>query len=150
MTLTPPMITVEIAPTADVPVIVDAMFLKRRSTPPLNTASSRFSATYVLTRRIPPSVSLRRPVTSALISWRLRKIGRSFLNAMDIDTAKMKSSATVASVSRAFSASSTTKAATAVTFPPINWTSPVPTRFRIPSGSVMIREIRTPLLVESK
>ena len=41
----PPTMTVEMAPTADVPVMVEAMFLKRRSTPSPNTASSRGSAT---------------------------------------------------------------------------------------------------------
>ena len=39
---------------------------------------------------------------------------------------------------------------TAVTIDPLSCTSPVPTRFRIPSASVMMREIRTPLCVESK
>ena len=38
----------------------------------------------------------------------------------------------------------------AVTSPPTSCTSPVPTRFRMPSASVMIREIRMPVLVESK
>ena len=38
----------------------------------------------------------------------------------------------------------------AVTRPPTSCTSPVPTRFRMPSASVMIREIRTPDFVESK
>ena len=38
----------------------------------------------------------------------------------------------------------------AVTSPPTSWTSPVPTRLRMPSASVMIREIRMPVLVESK
>ena len=39
---------------------------------------------------------------------------------------------------------------TAVRIEPVNWTSPVPTRFRTPSASLMMREMRTPLLVESK
>ena len=39
---------------------------------------------------------------------------------------------------------------TAVTMLPVSETSPVPTRFRMPSASVMTREIRMPLWVESK
>src|SRR5205823_5012772 len=45
-------------------------------------SSSRFSAVYDLTMRIPPSVSARRPVTSALIFPRSRNSGRSRLNAV--------------------------------------------------------------------
>jgi hypothetical protein len=41
-------------------------------------------------------------------------------------------------------------ASTAVTTPPTSWISPVPTMFRIPSASDMIREIRIPDFVESK
>ncbi len=39
---------------------------------------------------------------------------------------------------------------TAVTTLPVSWTRPVPTRFRMPSASDMMREIRTPAWVESK
>ena len=38
----------------------------------------------------------------------------------------------------------------AVTTLPVSCTRPVPTRFRMPSASVMIREISTPDCVESK
>ena len=38
----------------------------------------------------------------------------------------------------------------AVTTPPTSWTRPVPTRFRIPSASLMTRETSTPVCVESK
>ena len=40
--------------------------------------------------------------------------------------------------------------ATAETIEPASCTRPVPTRFRMPSASVMMREMRTPVLVESK
>ena len=53
-------------------------------------------------------------------------------------------------VSCQLSLKSHTSAMPAVTRPPTICTKPVPTRFRIPSASVMIREIRMPLLVESK
>ena len=38
----------------------------------------------------------------------------------------------------------------AVTKPPTSCTRPVPTRFRIPSASFMIRDTRAPVCVESK
>ncbi len=41
-------------------------------------------------------------------------------------------------------------AMTAVRIEPVSWTRPVPTRFRMPSASVMIREMSTPVFVESK
>ena len=44
----------------------------------------------------------------------------------------------------------TPSAMVAVRIEPVSCTRPVPTRFRMPSASVMIREISTPLLVESK
>jgi hypothetical protein len=43
-----------------------------------------------------------------------------------------------------------TAATTAVKKPPTRLMIPVPTRFRIPSASLMTREMRTPDLVESK
>ena len=43
-----------------------------------------------------------------------------------------------------------TKAIIAVNSPPMSSTRPVPTRFRTPSASLMIREIKTPVFVESK
>ncbi len=79
-----PTIAVVAAPTAEVPVIVERMLLKRRSTPPAKTFSSRSSAVYTFTIRTPPTVSVRRPVTSALITLRSRKIGRSRLKAKAI------------------------------------------------------------------
>ncbi len=42
------------------------------------------------------------------------------------------------------------RAITAVRIDPVNCTSPVPTRFLMPSASVMMREMRMPLFVESK
>ena len=46
--------------------------------------------------------------------------------------------------------SRTKSAIVAVSREPVSCTRPVPTRFRMPSASVMIREIRMPVLVESK
>ena len=45
MTPTPPTMSVAMAPTAEVPTMVEAMFLNSRSTPSPKTASSRSSAT---------------------------------------------------------------------------------------------------------
>ena len=56
----------------------------------------------------------------------------------------------VTSVSFQFRYSRTQSASRAVTIDPVSCTSPVPTRFRMPSASVMMREIRMPLFVESK
>ena len=53
-------------------------------------------------------------------------------------------------VSFQFSQNSTPSAIVAVTSPPTSCTSPVPTKFRTPSASVMMREMRIPVLVESK
>ena len=51
---------------------------KIRSTPFLKTATSERSALKPLITRIPPSDSVRRPVTSALTLARSRKIGRTY------------------------------------------------------------------------
>jgi hypothetical protein len=56
----------------------------------------------------------------------------------------------VTAVSRQLSQKSTPTAMAAVTNPPTSCTSPVPTRFRMPSASVMMREISAPVLVPSK
>ncbi len=52
------------APMPDTPVIDFATFRNNPCTPSVNTRSSRFSAVYVLTMRIPPIVSVSRPDTS--------------------------------------------------------------------------------------
>ena len=49
-----------------------------------------------------------------------------------------------------FSQKSTAIPIAAVTKPPTSCTRPVPTRFRMPSASDMMREMRTPVCVESK
>src|SRR5687767_12843445 len=49
-----------------------------------------------------------------------------------------------------FSQNSTPTPMSAVTSPPTSCTSPVPTRLRMPSASVITREMRTPVCVESK
>src|ERR1035441_6424449 len=66
----------------EVAVRVRKTFCSRRSTPELNTSCSRCSAWYPLTTRTPPSDSVRRPVTSALILARSRKIGRMVRKAL--------------------------------------------------------------------
>ena len=100
--------------------------------------------------RMPPSVSVSRPVTSALSLPRSRKIGRSRMKASDITPPNAASSTSVAVVRRQFSQKSTPSAMPAVTTLPTSCTRPLPTRFRIPSASVMMREMRMPVLVESK
>jgi len=74
----PPTMTVVAAPSDETPVMVLAMLRNSRFTPRVKTSCSLRSATYDLTTRMPPSDSARRPVTSALICPRSRKMGRSF------------------------------------------------------------------------
>ncbi len=96
----PPVMTMVAAPSADVPVIVLAMLRNSRCTPRANTSCSPRSATYDFTTRMPPSDSPSRPVTSALICPRSRKMGRSLANANAIippNTARIRM---VADVSR--------------------------------------------------
>src|SRR5665213_1955170 len=52
------------------------MFRSRRSAPAAKTRASVSSAWYPLTTRMPPSDSVRWPVTSALIRDRSREMGR--------------------------------------------------------------------------
>ncbi len=100
--------------------------------------------------RMPPRVSANRPVTSALIFPRSRKIGRRRVKAAAIIPPNVASSTSVMLVSFQFSQKRTPSESAAVTMPPMSSTRPVPTRFRMPSASVMMREISTPVLVESK
>ena len=89
-------------------------------------------------------------MTSAVITLRSRKIGRSRLKAIDMPTPKIDRKTTVASVSCQLSQNSTPIATPAVRKPPTSWISPVPTRLRMPSGSFITRLTSTPLLVLSK
>ena len=145
----PPITTVVRFPIAETPVIDVAMFRKSLCTPSVKIRSSRRSATYAFTTRMPPSDSASRPVTAALILLRSRKIGRSFTKASDIPQPKSARNTSVPAVSFQLSQKSTPSAMPAVTNPPSSCTSPVPTRFRIPSASLMIRAISTPLWVAS-
>ena len=97
-----PVSTAVPAVTADVPVIVAAMLRNNLCTPRANTRRSRGSATYTLTRRTPPIVSVNRPVTSALIAPRSRNIGRRRWNAMVIMPPKRASATSVALVNLQF------------------------------------------------
>ena len=80
---TPMMPTTTVLPAvvADTPVIDFATFRNRRCAPLAKMISSRRSAVYDFTTRMPPIASVRRPVTSALILPRSRKSGRRVLNA---------------------------------------------------------------------
>ena len=145
-----PMTSDEKAVTAETPVSDWATLRRRRCAPFAKTSSSRFSAVYNFTMRTPPSDSASRPVTSALIWPRSRKSGRSRLNAVAIPPPNAPRMTTVTIVSFQLRLRRTIMAITAVTIDPVSCTRPVPTRFRMPSASVMIREISTPVFVESK
>ena len=140
----------ENAMTADVPVIDFATLRNSRCAPFANTSSSRFSAVYALTMRTPPRDSASRPVTSALIWLRSRKSGRSRLNAVAMPMPKVLRISDVTTVKRQLMYIRTVKAIVAVRIEPVSCTRPVPTMFRTPSASLMIREMSTPVLVESK
>jgi hypothetical protein len=135
---------------ADTPVIELAMLRKSRLTPLANVACSRRSVPYAFTTRMPPSVSLRRPVTSPWILPRSRKIGRRWVNARAIPKPNTARMPTMTSVIVQLSQSSTPSASSAVTTPPTSCTMPVPTRLRIPSASFITREIITPVWCSSK
>ena len=100
--------------------------------------------------RTPPRDSANRPVTSALIWLRSRNSGRSRLNAVAIPMPKVLKINDVTRVKRQLMYIRTPNAIVAVRIEPVNCTRPVPTMFRTPSASVMIREISTPVFVESK
>jgi hypothetical protein len=97
-TPTSPTTTVPADVVSDTPVIELAMLRNSRCTPLANTTCSRRSVPYALTTRMPPSVSLSRPVTSAWIFPRSRKIGRSRLNACAIPQPNTPRKARIASV----------------------------------------------------
>ena len=120
-----------------------------RCAPLVNTPASRRSAWYPLITRTPPSVSVNRPVTSALILPRSRKIGRTVRNARckTAPNANKTTSTTVVIV--ALVRKSTTVAITAVSRPPASSTKPVPIRLRTPSTSLMMRATSVPVLFAS-
>ena len=84
------------------------------------------------------------------MTLRSRKIGRSFLKAIAIMLPNAASMTTVKTVRRQLRYNRTPIARTAEKSPPTSCTIPVPTRFRIPSASVMMREMSCPVLAESK
>ena len=113
-----PTITVAPAPTAEVPVIVRAIFLNSFSTASVKIRSSRSSATYTFTIRIPPRDSARRPVASAFSSPRWRNSGRIRPNATAIIPPNAPRMNSIASVSCQFRLNSTINPTMAVTSPP--------------------------------
>ena len=84
------------------------------------------------------------PTTCELSSARWRNSGRMRWNAKASAAESRRAAAASSAVSRQFSHRSTPSANTAVSRLPASWMSPLPSRLRSPSGSFMIREIRTP------
>ncbi len=80
---------------------------------------------------------------------RSRKMGRMVPNARFRKNMNAPTSAMAITVISALMRNRTTSAITAVTSPPRNSTRPVPTRFRTPSTSLMMRETSVPVLLES-
>ncbi len=88
-------------------------------------------------------------MTSALILPRSRKMGRMVLKAFWRMNTNRSSTPNKTKVMRGLAATRMQNATIAVTMPPTNSISPVPIRFRTPSTSVMMRETRTPVRLES-
>ena len=123
---------------------------KMRSTPSPNTRSSCGSAWNPLITRIPAIASVRRPVTSAVMAPRWRKIGRISPNARPVTAPKMASGMKVYRVIGTLMRSNRTSTTTVVRAPPTRCTSPVPTILRTPSASVITRDTRAPVWLLSK
>ena len=70
-------------------------------------------------------------------------------NARLSTSAKQRSEPTAISVNGTLVRSNSTKAIAAATSPPENSTSPVPSRFRTPSTSLMMRDTSAPVLLAS-
>ena len=149
-TLMRPMITEENDVTAETPVTDLATLRRSRCAPLAKIRSSFRSEVYALTMRTPARLSPSRPVTSALIRPRSRNNGLRRLKAMAMAPPKTSRIDMVNRVSTQLTYSRIAKQVADITRPPVSCTSPVPTRFLIPSASVMIREMRTPDFVESK
>ncbi len=147
--LTTPISTAAERLISDVAVSVFSTFSSKRRTPPANTFSSRASAWYPFTTRTPPSDSVSRPVTSALILDRVRKIGRIVAKALFSPTPKTRRTPKATAVIITLVCSRYPSAISAVISPPANSTRPVPMRFRTPSTSLMIRDTRAPVLFAS-
>ncbi len=146
---TSPRSTVEESERAEVVARVRNTLSRMRRTPPSKTAASRPSAWYPFTTRTPPSDSVSRPVTSAYICPRSRNTGRSTRNPRKTTSPKTASATRVRRVTRGLRRSITVKASVAVSRPPASSMRPVPTRFRKPSTSFMIRDTRSPVLFAS-
>ena len=99
--------------------------------------------------RTPPSDSVSRPVTSALILPRSRKMGRIVLNAYCSINTNAPITANTVSVTETLRCISQRNATAAVNRPPTKSTSPVPTRLRTPSTSVMMRATSVPVRFSS-
>ena len=125
-------------------------FSNKRSTPFSNVFISWSSALNPFITLIPLSDSVSRPVTSALISLLFLKMGRMMENAFSEIRPKTINGTITYNVIWGLILMRSIKATTEVSTPPNNCTSPVPTRLRTPSTSVMIRETSSPLLELSK
>ncbi len=119
-------------------------------TPFSKTKASCSAALNPLITRIPPSVSVSLPVTSALIFPLALKIGLITLKAFRAMMAKIAKGMSVNKVIDTLICSNKIRETTAVMVPPTNCTRPVPIKFLTPSTSVIIRETKAPDLVLSK
>ena len=119
-TPTAPTIKLENAVVAETPVIDLAMLRKRLCAPRAKVSSSRFSAVYALTMRMPPSDSASRPVRVAVISPRSRNKGLSLVKAKARAAPKVPKTRIVIEVRRQLSQKRMQSATTAVMKLPTN------------------------------
>ena len=119
-------------------------------TPFSKTKASCSAALNPLITRIPPSVSVSLPVTSALIFPLALKMGLITLKAFRAMMAKMAKGMRVNKVIDTLICSNKIRETTAVMVPPTNCTRPVPIKFLTPSTSVIILDTKAPDLVLSK
>ena len=122
----------------------------KRCTPRSKVRFSCSSAPKPLITRTPFRLSVNRPVTSALITPRVRKIGRILPKAFMATKAKKPTGTKVKIVMVGLIVINQTKEMRAVSVPPMSWTRPVPTKLRTPSTSLMMRLTKAPLFVLSK
>ena len=111
---------------------------------------SYFSALKPFIIRIPPSVSVKRPVTSDSIIRLCLKIGLIFLKAKKEMTPNINTGTKTYNVNVGLMLINKIKETIDVKIPPTSCTKPVPIILRTPSTSFITLETKAPVLLLSK
>ena len=133
----------------DVAVKVRITFSSRRLTPVANTVSFAFFGVVALNHANAAKISVSRPVTSALILPRSRKMGRMVPKAFVMRQKNKVQIQAPIKVIIPLIRTRSTKAMAEVSRPPVKSINPVPRRLRTPSTSLIMRETRLPVLLTS-